>query len=335
LATGVTITGLLAVSIVSFLGGNLIVTWTSTLLMGCLLGFLVFNSRPASIFLGDCGSLTLGYLAGCLSLLASFRQNDSFNAIFPVLAFAVPVLDCLFSICRRMLRGRSPFSPDMEHLHHRLMSKGLSHGKAVLAIWLVSLCCSLVAIAATLGKGDQLFAVFVIFGLGGLILLRYLGYFRLQFIGGSLSNLMENRKSTKSVEQAVKEAEKLVANSLDLEVLEYCLSKAAEGLQFQQASIRLFHEEGRLGSDLNLKNPSVGKVISWRDQEQSGYFSRDKEYVVEFPISGRNFAYGNVQYRFMDGRSSLSVQDEVLLERIHDSLANLAARLRKQDFILS
>ena len=171
--------------------------------------------------------------------------------------------------------------------------------------------------------------------MGGLILLRYLGYFRLQFIGGSLSNLIEDRKSTKSIQQAVKEAEQIVANSVDLEALEDCLSKAAEGMQFQQATIRLYHEEGRLGSNLGLENPSVGRVISWRDKEQSGYFSRDKEFVAEFQISGRNFAYGKVQYRFMDGRSSLSVQDEVLLERIHDSLANLAGRLRKQDFILS
>ena len=145
---------------------------------------------------------------------------------------------------------------------------------------------------------------------------------------------MDDRKSTKSVEQSVKEAEQLVANSVDLESLEDCLSKAAEGMQFQQATIRLFHDEGRLGSDLNLKNPSVGKVISWCDQEQSGYFSRDKEFVVEFPISGRNFAYGKVQYYFMDGRSSLSVQDEVLLERIHDSISSLAGRLRKQDYSL-
>jgi len=133
----------------------------------------------------------------------------------------------------------------------------------------------------------------------------------------------------------VKEAEQLVANSYDLESLEDCLSKASEGMQFHQATIRLFHDEGRLGSDLNFDNPSVGKVITWRDQEQSGYFSRDKEFVVEFPISGRNFAYGKIQYRFMDGRSSLSVQDEVLLERIHDSLVNLAGRLRKKDFLLS
>ena len=331
LASGITLFGLLAVSIVGYLAGISSVAWMSTLLIGCLLGFLVFNSRPASIFLGDCGSLTLGYLSGCLTLLASFREGGVLDGIFPVLAFALPILDCLFAIFRRTMRGRSPFSPDMEHFHHRLMAKGLSHGKAVLAMWAMAASCSLVAIAAAFGKGDQLFAVFVFFGLGGFILLRYLGYFRFEFFGEGLSTLMDDRKSTKSVERAVKEAEQLVSNSVDLECLEDCLSKAAEGMQFQQATIHLFHDEGRLGSDLNLKNPSVGKVISWRDQEQSGYFSRDKEFVVEFPISGRNFAYGKVQYRFIDGRSSLSVQDEVLLERIHDSISNLAARLRRAE----
>ena len=335
LASGITLAGLLALVVVGYLGGITSVTWTSTLLIGCLLGFLVYNSRPASIFLGDCGSLTLGYMAGCLTLLASFREGGVLDGIFPVLAFALPILDSMFAIFRRIMRGRSPFSPDMEHFHHRLMAKGLSHGKAVLAMWTMAGSCSLVAIAAAFGKGDQLFAVFVFFGLGGFILLRYLGYFRFEFFGEGLSTLMDDRKSTKSVEQAMKEAEHLVANSIDLEFLEECLSKAAEGMQFHEATISLFHKEGKLGSDLNLKSPSVGKVISWRDQQQSGYFSRDKEFLVEFPISGRNFAYGKVQYRFMDGRSSLSVQDEVLLERIHDSLANLAGRLRKQDFILS
>jgi len=335
LASGITLAGLIAVSVVGYLAGISSVTWMSTLLIGCLLGFLVYNSRPASIFLGDCGSLTLGYLAGCLTLLASFRESGVLDGIFPVLAFALPILDCVFAIFRRTMRGRSPFSPDMEHFHHRLMAKGLSHGKAVLAMWAMAGSCSLVAIAAAFGKGDQLFAVFVFFGMGGFILLRYLGYFRFEFFGEGLSTLIDDRKSTKSVEQAVKEAEQLVANSVDLESLEDCLSKAAEGMQFQHATIRLFHQEGRLGSDLNLKNPSVGKIITWRDQEQSGYFSRDKEFVVEFPISGRNFAYGKVEYRFMNGRSTLSVQDEVLLERIHDSISNLAGRLRKQNFVIS
>ena len=75
-------------------------------------------------------------------------------------------------------------------------------------------------------------------------------------------------------------------------------------MQFQKAKLTFFQENGRLGSPLNQENHSVGKVVSWSDYEQSGYFSRDKEFVVEFPIAGRNFAYGKICYHFMDGRSS-------------------------------
>jgi UDP-GlcNAc:undecaprenyl-phosphate GlcNAc-1-phosphate transferase len=332
LASGITLFGLLAVSVVGYLAGISSVTWMSTLLIGCLLGFLVYNSRPASIFLGDCGSLTLGYLAGCLTLLASFRDGGVLDGIFPVLAFAVPILDCVFAIFRRTMRGRSPFSPDMEHFHHRLMAKGLSHGKAVLAMWAMAFSCSLVAIAAAFGKGDQLFAVFVFFGLGGFILLRYLGYFRFEFFGEGLSTLMQDRKSTKSVEQAVKEAEQIVMQSETLEDLEDCLAKAAEGMQFYKAKISFYQTDERLGSPLEEQQHTIGKAIHWIDSEQTGYFSRDKEFSAEFSISGRNFAYGKAEYTFMDGRSSLSVQDEVLLERIHDAVSSFAARLRKNEY---
>ena len=332
LASGISLFGLLAVSVVGYLAGISSVTWMSTLLIGCLLGFLVYNSRPASIFLGDCGSLTLGYLAGCLTLLASFRESGVLDGIFPVLAFALPILDCLFAIFRRTMRGRSPFSPDMEHFHHRLMAKGLSHGKAVLAMWSMAFSCSLVAVAAAFGKGDQLFAVFVFFGLGGFILLRYLGYFRFEFFGEGLSTLMQDRKSTKSVEQAVKEAEQIVMQCETLEDLEDSLAKAAEGMQFYQAKISFYHSDHRLGSPLEEEQHLIGKAIHWRDSEQTGYFSRDKEFSVGFSISGRNFAYGQVEYTFIDGRSSLSVQDEVLLERIHDAVSIFAARLRKNEY---
>ena len=120
-------------------------------------GFLVITAVQPS-FSGDCGSLSLGYLAGCLALLSSFRDNSVIDGIFPVLAFE-SLLTAF--ICRRTMRGRSPFSPDMEHFHHRLMTRGLSHGKAVLAMWAMAFCCSLVAVAAAFGKGDQLFAVFL------------------------------------------------------------------------------------------------------------------------------------------------------------------------------
>ena len=331
LASGVTLAGLFAICVVSYLNNSLCATWLTTLLIGCLLGFLVYNSRPASIFLGDCGSLTLGYLAGCLSLLASFRENQILEGIFPVLSFAIPILDSIFAISRRTMRGRSPFSPDMEHFHHRLMAKGMSHGKAVLALWGAALICSFVAIAAAFGKGDLLFAIFVFFGFGGFILLRYLGYFRFEFFGEGLTSLMENRKTTKSAEHAIKEAEQIVLNGGKIEILESCLAKAAEGMQFQKAKIMLYQTDGKLGTDIKNKNFSIGKVISWHDQKRVGYFPKEKEFITEFTISGRNFTYGKIEYTFMDGRSSLSVQDEVLLERIHDSISTFSSKIRKEN----
>ena len=75
LASGITLAGMVAVSVVGYLGGITSVTWMSTLLIGCLLGFLVYNSRPASIFLGDCGSLTLGYLTRLFNFACEFSRR--------------------------------------------------------------------------------------------------------------------------------------------------------------------------------------------------------------------------------------------------------------------
>ena len=122
-----------------------------------------------------------------------------------------------------------------------------------------------------------------------------------------------------------------MSNASSLEALEDCLSKAALGMQFHEAKISFFNSSNHLGVDLDEKNPQIGKTIRWVDREQAGYYSRDKEFSVEFSISGRNFTYGKAEYLFMDGRSSLSVQDGVLLERIHDSISSLASKLRKRE----
>ena len=331
LASGITLAGLIAVTVVGYLAGITGVTFLSTLLIGCLLGFLVFNSRPASIFLGDCGSLTLGYLAGCLTLLASFREGGVVDGIFPFLAFALPILDSVFAIFRRILRGRSPFSPDMEHFHHRLMAKGLSHGKAVLAMWAAAFSCSLVAVAAAFGKGDQLFAIFVFFGLVGFVLLRYLGYFRFEFFGQSLTTLIEDRKNIKTVEQSIRDAELMLQESANFENLPKVLSKVAEGMQFHDATITFYEEDGKLGSRMDSGSNTLGKKVSWSDSKYSGYYPRDKEFVVEFQISGRQYNYGKIFYRFTDSRNKLEVHEEVLLERIHDGLSAFAAKIRKQN----
>ena len=92
-------------------------------------------------------------------------------------------------------------------------------------MWAAAFVCSLVAIAAAFGKGDQLFAVFVFFGMGGFILLRYLGYFRFEFFGQSLSTLIEDRKNIRTAEQSIKEAESMLQGVQQFRRITYCFRK--------------------------------------------------------------------------------------------------------------
>jgi UDP-GlcNAc:undecaprenyl-phosphate/decaprenyl-phosphate GlcNAc-1-phosphate transferase len=331
LASGITLMGLTAIALVGYLASIPHVTWMATTLIGCILGFLVFNSRPASIFLGDCGSLTLGYLAGCLSLMGSFRGDGMIDGLFPVFAFFIPVADCVFAIVRRTLRGRSPFLADMEHFHHRLMARGLSHGKAVLALWAAALCCAFVAVGSAFGRGDQLTALLVTFGLAGFVLLRYLGYFRFDFFGKGLVSLVQDRETARVAEQVVKEVEGMVALSQDFGDLPQAIERASAALGFSEVKMSFFQEDGVLGATLDSSTRQVREVICWTDSQHPGYFPRDRAFSAEFPINGLRYVYGSVNYQFLDGRQSLEVHDEILLERIHDAISSLAGRVRRAD----
>ena len=331
LASGVTLLGLAAIAMVGYLSGTPHVTWMATMLIGCILGFLVFNSRPASIFLGDCGSLTLGYLAGCFSLMVSFRGDGIIDGLFPVLAFFIPVADCVFAIVRRTLRGRSPFLADMEHFHHRLMARGLSHGKAVLVLWSAALCCAFVSVGSAFGRGDQLTALLVTFGLAGFVLLRYLGYFRFDFFGKGLVSLVQDRETSRVAEQVVKEVEGMVALSDDFGDLPRAIERASAALGFAEVKISFFHEDGLLGVSSEASTRQVREVIRWTDSQYPGYFPRERAFSAEFPINGLRYVYGSINYQFLDGRQNLEVHDEILLERIHDAISSLAGRVRRTE----
>ena len=100
------------------------------ILIAALLGFLPLNLHPARLFLGDAGAMCLGFSLAVLSA-GVFRGSPSpLSAVSVILIFALPLFDTAFAAARRILRGKSPFAPDREHLHHKLVDAGLSHGRA-------------------------------------------------------------------------------------------------------------------------------------------------------------------------------------------------------------
>ena len=107
--------------------------------LGSLTGFLFFNFNPAKIFMGDCGSLFLGFMLAGASVACASKSTTIVGLGLPMLALSVPIFDTLFSMLRRFLERRSLFAPDRRHIHHRLMDIGLGQRYAVIFIYLVTL----------------------------------------------------------------------------------------------------------------------------------------------------------------------------------------------------
>jgi UDP-GlcNAc:undecaprenyl-phosphate GlcNAc-1-phosphate transferase len=131
-------------------------------LAGSLLGFLRWNFHPATIFVGTSGVMFIGYTLALLSILGTAK------VVVALLVLGVPIIDAFWIIVRRLAQGRSPFSPDRGHLHHRLLDIGLSHRQTVLLIY--GICIGLAVLAMLLSGATQLYAFAGVFVASGFIL---------------------------------------------------------------------------------------------------------------------------------------------------------------------
>ena len=150
--------GIIAIVLNNSSGLDVILTF---IMLGATLGFLVHNFHPASIFMGDSGSLFLGYIIAVISLLG--YKNVTFTSlIVPIFLLAIPIMDTLFAIIRRLLKHESIAMPDKCHLHHQLLKLNLSIKKSVLVIYLIDILFAIASIIYAIGdKRDGI----VIYGL--------------------------------------------------------------------------------------------------------------------------------------------------------------------------
>lgn len=135
LAAGISAIYYGTIGIISIIMGKMGLDFVLTFIMlGSVLGFLIHNFNPASIFAGDSGSMFMGFMIAIIALLG-FKSVTLTSLIIPLLIFAIPILDTVFAIIRRMLKGEKISKPDKLHLHHQLLNKNLSQKQAVLIIY--------------------------------------------------------------------------------------------------------------------------------------------------------------------------------------------------------
>ncbi|MFZ1971955.1 MAG: MraY family glycosyltransferase [Candidatus Acidiferrales bacterium] len=175
LAAGSAFFSTVVVFVSSLMAPNGTVTLLAIVLAGAILGFLRFNFHPASIFLGDSGSMFIGFMLGALALASSQKAPTMIAVAIPVLSFGFPILDVCLAVSRRFVGGQPLFTADREHIHHKLLKRGLSQRGAVLVLYGVTAAFALLSLVV-LHDAALIAVVLFVIGLGVALGVHYLGY---------------------------------------------------------------------------------------------------------------------------------------------------------------
>lgn len=215
LVSGVSVISLMTMGIVAYFflfDSNIFLTLTIFLLVAAIIGFLPYNYHPAIIYLGDTGALFIGFMIGVLSL-QGLKNSTAVAVVTPMIILGVPITDTVVAIIRRSLAGQKIYEADRMHLHHRLLSLGLTHRGTVLVIYAISFIFSLTSLL--LNVSSRVGGVFLVISLllGVMVLGELIGIFgenrtpllnTLRFIGNSsyrqevMANCQEKRAIRKN-----------------------------------------------------------------------------------------------------------------------------------------
>ncbi len=190
LATGVGLLATLTTMVVALMYGRYGLALATAPLAGALLAFLRYNFSPASVFLGDCGSLTIGFMLGCFGLVWSQNSVTLAGLAVPLMALAVPLADVGLAIVRRFLRNEPIFKADRGHIHHRVLALGFSTSSAALILYAACCASAVLALVVSMNQRQLGWPMLIIF-----LALVILGINRLGYIEFSAARKLLSRSS--------------------------------------------------------------------------------------------------------------------------------------------
>jgi UDP-GlcNAc:undecaprenyl-phosphate GlcNAc-1-phosphate transferase len=195
LAAGSALFSTLVVFVVAIVSGSSFVSLLTIALAGAILGFLRFNFNPATIFLGDCGSLFIGFMLSALALQGAQKAPTIVAVAIPVVSFGLPILETTLSVLRRLIAGRPVFTADREHIHHKLLQRGMSQRQVVILLYGVSGLFALLSLFLLWPTGSTLGLVLAVLGTGVWLGVQHLGY--LEF--GELRRIAQRTVEQRSI----------------------------------------------------------------------------------------------------------------------------------------
>ncbi|HWQ75768.1 MAG TPA: MraY family glycosyltransferase [Syntrophomonas sp.] len=188
LAAGVAGIAGLTMGIVAFMQGQETTGLIAFILVASIMGFLPYNFHPARTFMGDCGSNFLGFVLGCLAVTGVAKSTALISLVIPIVILGIPIFDTFFAIFRRIYKKTPIFSPDKDHLHHRLLKMGYSHQTTVLIIYAISGFFALTAIVLSWFNNPKATVV-----LAFMLLLIVIGANRIGMVTGQAKTSLHGR----------------------------------------------------------------------------------------------------------------------------------------------
>ena len=274
LAAGVSAVACGVIAAFAIYSGQVVMAVLMLALLGSLSGFLFFNFSPAKIFMGDCGSLFLGFTIASSSLLCLTKSPVLVGLALPVLALGIPIFDTLFSMLRRFLERRSMFAPDRRHFHHRLVDLGLKQRQVVITIYVVTLLAAGLGMFMMVTRNISSLIVFLCILLLLLLVFRVVGSVRLR---ETIAGLQQKYAISHQVQDEIKgfeDAELHFRRAMTFNQWWQAVSTAADRMGFLSLSLPLTNRDGTL------------RTLTWRSDGQVPDL-QDKSLKVDVPVRDR------------------------------------------------
>lgn len=309
LAGGVALIAIATTFAIAVLHGHpLMVLFTATL-AGAVLGFLFYNFNPASIFMGDTGSMFLGFVLATTAIQTNQKTSTAVSIVTPIIALGVPIADTLLAMLRRAARGVPMFSADRGHIHHRLLDLGFSHRATVLVLYGASTVLGGVALVLTYASSSQ--ATYFLLALSGVayLALRKLGFFSLS----SARQAFENRRRNLETRSAIRRVGRTLRSAERASDVWLAVWTATSAL-------------GASAAALHLPEPLAGgeRFSTGFDEAGSDLFRVRYGLVPERPGDS------HLEVGFDDGRTTIERDTEIAIELLCEHVAFALERLEDE-----
>jgi UDP-GlcNAc:undecaprenyl-phosphate/decaprenyl-phosphate GlcNAc-1-phosphate transferase len=327
LAAGSALFSAIVMFVISLVTGNYFVSMSSAVLAGSILGFLRYNFHPATIFLGDSGSLFIGFCLSALGLASSEKSHTMIAVGIPVVACGFPVVETGLSVLRRFMNARPLFAADREHIHHKLLAMGMSQKRVVIMLYAVSALFAATSLLLLNRSGKSMTLALLMVATVVWVALERLGYLEVREL---------QRVALRTIEQ-----QRIMANNLSIrracESLEGCSSFSEMCLILAEAFARNEFDRFELRFPL-AKDALAGSTRSSRDKGGELYFgwakpgrsaaSEDSCWSLSLPISStRTWHQGTFTLFRRSSLAPLRVDVNLLTSYLQPSVSAALARV--------